>query len=725
MITTDDKGEYRVSVRYGWMGKIQVAKNSVTFTKNVRDIQVPVTKNMLDQNFTGQVKMLTITNVVSADDAGTQPIEGVIVKAIPGNFTAASDAKGKYTVRVPFGWTGDLQATKEGWNFDPIKFEAPVQESIDMTPGAKPPVNTTKPPTDTTKPPTDTAKPPTGTTKPPTDTTKPPTNTIKPPIDGTQRPPQAEPERAALIEKLRALLGRLPTDPEIAAFAQESTTPPPGMTLLDVLDSISRRTGTKVISDATVKPVAIPAVNITGLPATTALEKVLGSITGTPYKYKQQDKDTYLVYRSISTTLAGDLVQELANLASLADVPIMTDENVVGKVSATLTDLTLDQALDMILAPTGFVSKRMPGNYYVVTSGLPKHGAFVTVSVTEHVNLEWQTPARVVELLSGAWTDYVKASSDPNGHTITVTAPRQVADRIIADIRAIDFRPRQVLLTARVVSMERGNMFDVGVEWGMPKLRAGAFSDSFVRGTPATGEAIPAGGTPWGVQIGYSPDRTFTDSLLMSLNLLHENGQADIVANPQVMAVDGKPSRIANVQEQWFMLTAATNNSTVYTQAEMQKIESGTILTITPKIGDNNDIQLEMAVEVSDSIPNAVGTGLPVVTRRQAKNFVIIPDGGTAAVSGLTENKTKTDEKRVPFFSDLPLVGGLFRNNNQTKETREIAIFVTANIAAESTQVAFPALDQPVSQASAASAAPAPASSGGSFRDELKQGVAN
>ena len=45
-----------------------------------------------------------------------------------------------------------------------------------------------------------------------------------------------------------------------------------------------------------------------------------------------------------------------------------------------------------------------------------------------------------------------------------------------------------------------------------------------------------------------------------------------------------------------------------YNQAELQKIESGTVLTITPYIGDNNDITLEMAVEVSDSIPKARGS---------------------------------------------------------------------------------------------------------------------
>ena len=68
-----------------------------------------------------------------------------------------------------------------------------------------------------------------------------------------------------------------------------------------------------------------------------------------------------------------------------------------------------------------------------------------------------------------------------------------------------------------------------------------------------------------------------------------------------------------------------------------------------------------MAVEVSDSIPKARGSDLPRVTRRMAKNSVTVKDGGTVAVGGLTENRSKMKEKRVPVLSSIPLLGGLFK----------------------------------------------------------------
>jgi general secretion pathway protein D len=147
-----------------------------------------------------------------------------------------------------------------------------------------------------------------------------------------------------------------------------------------------------------------------------------------------------------------------------------------------------------------------------------------------------------------------------------------------------------------------------------------------------------------------------------------------------VLAQDGKESKIEVTTEEYYMLVAPEVVGSFYTRTELQTIISGTTLTITPHLGDNNDITLQVAVEVSDSIPRGAGNELPVVTRRKANNNVTIKDGGTVALAGLTENKTRKDIRRVPGLSSLPLIGGLFKNSNNQNSTREIAVFVTARL---------------------------------------------
>jgi hypothetical protein len=166
----------------------------------------------------------------------------------------------------------------------------------------------------------------------------------------------------------------------------------------------------------------------------------------------------------------------------------------------------------------------------------------------------------------------------------------------------------------------------------------------------------------------------------MALNLLQENRRADIIANPQVLALDGRQAEMKVIQEQWFMMTVPPDDDSYMMRNQLQKIESGTILTVTPHIGDNNDITLEMAVEVSDSIAKARGSDRPLVTRRTVKNAVTVRDGGTVAVTGLIENRGKTSEKRVPGPADIPLLGGFFRSRSIDKAGRELVVFVTAHL---------------------------------------------
>ncbi|HEC03232.1 MAG TPA: hypothetical protein ENI81_06800, partial [Phycisphaerales bacterium] len=117
-----------------------------------------------------------------------------------------------------------------------------------------------------------------------------------------------------------------------------------------------------------------------------------------------------------------------------------------------------------------------------------------------------------------------------------------------------------------------------------------------------------------------------------------------------------------------------------YTSSQLETIESGTTLTITPHIVESDRVVLDISVEVSDSIPKGRATDLPIVTRRIADNTVTVDNGGTVALAGLTREDSTTTHKRTPGLSNLPLIGPLFNNSDDITTSREIAVFVTAHI---------------------------------------------
>jgi type II secretory pathway component GspD/PulD (secretin) len=288
-------------------------------------------------------------------------------------------------------------------------------------------------------------------------------------------------------------------------------------------------------------------------------------------------------------------------------------------------------------------------------------------------------------------------------------------ERIVSDLKKIDRIRQQVLLDARIVVMERGDLLNLGVEWGWPTISAGLFTNNLFGGG-TSGMADFGGNMTSGLQIGYTPGATFTNSLTLALNLLAQNDEATILSKPQLLAQDGKVAEINVMTEEYYMMTSA-DAGLYYTRSELEKIESGTKLSITPHIGDNNDITLELAVEISNSIPRGRGSDLPVVTRRTATNTVRIHNGGTVALAGLTENRTRLEKRRTPGLSKLPLVGGLFKNTNDEEASREIAVFVTAYIIPEEsqsldfTQPQTPAIQPPIR------------SMGGDFKTSLRESL--
>ena len=269
------------------------------------------------------------------------------------------------------------------------------------------------------------------------------------------------------------------------------------------------------------------------------------------------------------------------------------------------------------------------------------------------------------------------------GRIVIVTAPRLIMERIVADLKKIDKKPLHVFLDARIVVMEKGNLLNMGIEWRWPTVQAGMFRNPPLDIASTTSNVL-GGEWPWGMKIGYSTSGAFTNALEMAINLMEENGEARVVANPQVMTQDGKLAEFDVITEEYFMMTPQVGDlGGFYSRAELEKIESGTRLSITPYIGDNNDINLEVAVELSDSIPQARGTELPVVTRRRTVNTVAVRDGGTVALAGLTQNRQTIRHKRTPGLSKLPIIGGLFNNDLDDKSSREVAVFVTATLVPE------------------------------------------
>jgi type II secretory pathway component GspD/PulD (secretin) len=254
--------------------------------------------------------------------------------------------------------------------------------------------------------------------------------------------------------------------------------------------------------------------------------------------------------------------------------------------------------------------------------------------------------------------------ADEESNTLAISAPTGVLDGIMSDIAAIDVERQHVMLDARVVVLERGDFLNFGANWKWPEIKVG------------TSISDLAGLIPWELRIGYSPDREFTNALSLTLNLLSQNEEATIIASPQVLAQDGRKAEIRVTTEEYFQITSETGN---FLRADLETIETGTILNITPQVGPTGELTLDMEIEVSDVIARG-DQNLPVVTRRIAKSSVQIENGGTAAVAGLVDTRSQVGTSGVPGSANVPLLGRAFRTDTLKHRAQQVAVFITATV---------------------------------------------
>ena len=361
------------------------------------------------------------------------------------------------------------------------------------------------------------------------------------------------------------------------------------------------------------------------------------------------------------------LIQALSDIAAQTGVIIVPDMSVQGLVTCELQDVPLDQALEIVLSVGNFEFRHMDG-YILIGSGDRTSPSFLRLSETEMIKLGYVDAEGAVQMLAEPLRVLAKANASTN--TVSVTAPPNLMRRVLEDLRKLDRPPRHVMLDARVVVMEQGRLQNLGLQWDWPQLRAGAYANA-EGGT----EGKQLGGIrwPWGIQIGYTPGREFTDALLLSLNLMSQNDEAAVIATPQVMAQDGKEAQISVSTDEYFEILTQG----YYTRSQLEKIEVGTVLTLMPRVGQNGDITLQMTAEVSDVVARGANN-LPVVTRRTAQSTVRVQDGGTAVVAGLMDHRAQFNRSGIPLLSWIPVLGRLFGNDLQGMSSRQVAVFVTA-----------------------------------------------
>ncbi len=277
-------------------------------------------------------------------------------------------------------------------------------------------------------------------------------------------------------------------------------------------------------------------------------------------------------------------------------------------------------------------------------------------------------------------------------HQITVTAtPYRLAD-IESRIRAWDEKRRQVQIEAYLATVNRNIVRDLGINWQAAATLSGdplTMTVGSLSNLPGDDDDDDAGSGGAGSRVIFNGGDL--DALI---DILNTSNDASILAHPRITVQDGEEASFENTTNVPFASsTTVFNNNSNFANSNTQIdfIEVGTVLRVTPRITSLNSILLDLEAEDSTFVSveifsNGEINTLPQKTQNRASTQVLVNDQETIVLGGLrTSNITDTVD-RVPVLGEIPIIGRVFRSTGKDHQDRELLIFLTPTIVGEITQ---------------------------------------
>lgn len=260
--------------------------------------------------------------------------------------------------------------------------------------------------------------------------------------------------------------------------------------------------------------------------------------------------------------------------------------------------------------------------------------------------------------------------SDQRGNTLLVRANSSDMKLIRAVVEALDVRPLQVLIEVLVVEVRRDRSLGINVESELAPTSVGS------NGATIEGALGEAGLGDFALRVMGIGGLDLTGTLRLAAG----RGSVRILTRPVVLATNNQTAEIVvGSQRPFVQVQRSLPTDAAARDQIVQYKDVGTKLTVRPTISLDGSVQLEVTQEVSTAT-SELAFNAPVIATRSVRTHLLVRDGQTVALGGLTDRQHEERQGGLPLLSSIPLLGGLFgRASRQTIET-ELFVFLTPRV---------------------------------------------
>jgi len=396
-------------------------------------------------------------------------------------------------------------------------------------------------------------------------------------------------------------------------------------------------------------------------------------------------------------------------IADFTGLNLVVSDTVAGSLTLRLKNVPWDQALDIILKTRGLAMRQTGNVLFIAPSGeiaarekleleaqkqvqelAPLHSEFIQINYARASDVAALLKAPENSLLS----ERGAVSIDARTNTLLIQDTSEKLSEIRDIVKRLDIPVRQVLIESRIVIASDNFSKELGVRFGVTNVNNGAggsgLNSDFVSGNlnattqAANGEDIefndrmnvnlpvpnPAGSI--GIALAKLPLGTLLE---LELSAAQVESRAEIISTPRVITSNQTKARIERGVDVPYQEASSSGATSVSFKKAVLSLE------VTPQITPDDRVFMDLNVN-NDSV-GKIFAGVPSIDTRAIQTQVLVDNGQTVVLGGIYDQTTSKGTTRVPFFSDIPILGRLFRNDIETNDQGELLIFITPKIISE------------------------------------------
>jgi type IV pilus assembly protein PilQ len=405
----------------------------------------------------------------------------------------------------------------------------------------------------------------------------------------------------------------------------------------------------------------------------------------------------------------ADIRDVLASFAEFTGRSIVPGSGVTGNVTAEIRNQPWDVALETILGAHGLAAREMP-------SGIIRVDALERLRerevqeplITETHRINYVPVQELVTTMQSLATQRGSIVANPSTNMLIVTDVESAVNNIRSMVRQLDIQTPQVAIQAKIIFVNRSSVEELGVTYDLkdrplgdpqgnslnrlvsvpdPRNPGQNTHDNLVQ---LGGSSIAALGNANARIIGPSLETVMSlvigrFTLVAFLDALQRSELSDVQAAPLITTLDNQEAEIW-VGERTPIRVVDTGTGgaagAAGPRATAQLVETGIRLRVTPTITGDRRVLLQLHAERSSAVPAPGEIGVTFQTQ-QGSTRLMVNDGETAVIGGLTVSETFTRRTGIPILMDIPYLGALFRTTQAQEQKRDLLIMVTPHIVEE------------------------------------------